>query len=109
MLEKDKIEEEKKKIEDEKKKQRIKMLEDQMKEVKIRKIQEYEENLVEGQILKMQMRRDLETGFSPRTKGERNERKKNTRTKTDIYGREQKINGRKRKVKNERNRGRKKN
>ena len=30
-----------------------------MKEVKIRKIQEYEENLVEGQILKMQMRRDL--------------------------------------------------
>ena len=57
--EKDRIEEEKKKIEEEKKKQRMKMLDEQMKEVKIRRIQEYEENLVEGQILKMQMRRDL--------------------------------------------------
>jgi hypothetical protein len=59
MEEKNRIEEEKKKVEDEKKKQRMKMLNDQMNEIKIRKIQEYEDNLVEGQILKMQIRRDL--------------------------------------------------
>ena len=57
--EKDRIEDEKKKIEEEKRQQRMKMLDEQMREVKIRKIQEYEEDLVEGQILKMQMRRDL--------------------------------------------------
>ena len=59
MEEKNRIEEEKKKVEEEKKKQRMKMLNDQMNEIKIRKIQEYEDNLVEGQILKMQIRRDL--------------------------------------------------
>ena len=59
MLEKDKLEEDKKRINEEKKKQRMKMLEEQMTEVKIRRIQEYEDNLVEGQILKMQMKRDL--------------------------------------------------
>ena len=56
--EKDRIEEEKKKIKEEKK-QSMKILDEQMKEVKIRKIKEYEENLIEGQILKMQMRCDL--------------------------------------------------
>ena len=35
------------------------MLNEQMNEIKIRKIQEYEENLVEGEILKMQINRDL--------------------------------------------------
>ena len=59
LQEKDRIEEEKKRIEDEKKKQRMKMLDEQMKEVKIRKIQEYEDDLVEGEILKMQIRKDL--------------------------------------------------
>ena len=37
----------------------MKMLNEQMNEIKIRKIQEYEENLVEGEILKMQINRDL--------------------------------------------------
>ena len=60
MEEIDKKEIEKKKIEDEKRIKRMNMLKDQMTELKIKRIQEYEENLIEGQLMKMNMKKALE-------------------------------------------------
>ena len=51
---------EKKKMEDEKKLKTINMLKDQIKEMKIKRIQDYEENLIEGEIMKMNIKKALE-------------------------------------------------
>ena len=56
----DKKEQEKAKIEDEKKKLRMKIINDQLKESKIKIIQDYQEKLVEGQLMKLNMKKALE-------------------------------------------------
>ena len=56
----DKKEIEKKKIEEEKRIKRMNMLNDQFNEVKIKMIQNYEDNLLEGEIMKMNMKKALE-------------------------------------------------
>ena len=60
MEEQDKREISKKKIEDEKRTKRMNMLNDQIKEMKIKRIQEYEENLIEGELMKMNIKKALE-------------------------------------------------
>ena len=60
MEEQDKREISKKKIEDEKRIKRMNMLNDQIKEMKIKRIQEYEENLIEGELMKMNIKKALE-------------------------------------------------
>ena len=56
----DQKESEKKKIEDEKKQIRMNMINDQMREAKMKIIQDYEDRMVEGQIMKMNMKKALE-------------------------------------------------
>ena len=56
----DKKEAEKAKIEDEKKKVRMKIIHDQLQESKIKIIQDYQEKLVEGELMKLKMKRALE-------------------------------------------------
>ena len=56
----DKKEQEKAKIEEEKKKLRMKIINDQLKESKIKIIQDYQEKLVEGQLMKLNMKKALE-------------------------------------------------
>ena len=55
-----KKEAEKAKIEEDKKKERMKIMDDQLKEYKIRIIQDFQEKQVEGQLMKLQMKKALE-------------------------------------------------
>ena len=75
-LEKKEIE--KKKIEEEKRIKRMNMLNDQLKEAKIKIIQNYEENLVEGEIMKINMKKALEEEIKEKELREKkiNEQKK---------------------------------
>jgi hypothetical protein len=56
----DKKEAEKAKIEEEKKKVRMKIIHDQLKQSKMKIIQDYQEKLVEGELIKFSMKRALE-------------------------------------------------
>lgn len=56
----DKKEQEKAKIEEEKKKIRMKIISDQLRESKIKIIQDYQEKMVEGELMKLNMKRALE-------------------------------------------------
>ena len=56
----DKKENERKKIEEEKRQKRMEMINDQVKEAKLKMIQDYEEKLVEDQIMKMNIKKALE-------------------------------------------------
>ena len=56
----DKKEAEKAKNEEEKKKFRMKIINDQLQESKIKIIQDYQEKLVEGELMKLKMKRALE-------------------------------------------------
>ena len=56
----DKKEAEKAKIEEEKKKIRMKIINDQFQQSKIKIIQDYQEKLVEGKLMKLKMKRALE-------------------------------------------------
>ena len=56
----DKKMEMKKKIEDEKRKERMKIMKEQLQESKIKIIQDYQERLVEGQLMKLNMQKAIE-------------------------------------------------
>ena len=56
----DKKMEQKKKLEDEKRKERMKVIQEQLQESKIKLIQDYQERLVEGQLMKLNMQKALE-------------------------------------------------
>ena len=60
MEELEKKENEKKKIEDEKRMKRMNMINEQMRDTKLKIIQDYEEKLVEGQIMKMNIKKALQ-------------------------------------------------
>ena len=60
MEELDKKEKEKQKIEEEKRIKRMNMLNDQFRDVKIKMVQDYEEKLIEGKIMKMNMEKALQ-------------------------------------------------
>ena len=78
----DKKEAEKAKKEEEKKKIRMKIINDQLQQSKIKIIQDYQEKLVEGELMKMNMKKAL---FRREEKGKRINRKKEARTKKAIY------------------------
>ena len=86
MEENDKREAEKKKIEDEKILKRMNMINDQIKEMKIKKIQEYEDNLIEGEIMKIKMKKALEDEVK-----ERELREKKIQEQKEIFKKENEI------------------
>ena len=81
MEEMDKIEKEKELKEQEKKKQRMKIVNEQLHEYKIKLIQDYQEKQVEGELMKLQMKKALED----EEKQKKILEKKKARTKKRIH------------------------
>jgi hypothetical protein len=77
----DKKEAEKAKIEEEKKKVRMKIIHDQLKQSKMKIIQDYQEKLVEGELIKFSMKRALE---AEKKEKELIEEKKDKRKQSNI-------------------------